>query len=242
MKKDLTEKIPKLVQGHFKIELIDEKTGEILKKHEDNNKILIWVYRYFAESVFGLNPPDIDDFRIQAFSLGTSGEYPLGGGTKPIDINQEQLFSEYNFWNDDLIPPEESYVYQVTFDKPSSENFEYVQKLNEGATWPHQNGIPLNYRGTPLNYEDELEAGVSIKRGFSNGILSQEIYIGKLAGNGHPAWGSTVTYSEAALYMPLGKTDKGDSLGTIFSMKTFPGMPKSESCVIRIQWDLDFNL
>jgi hypothetical protein len=55
-------------------------------------------------------------------------------------------------------------------------------------------------------------------------------------------WDVGPKFSEAALYMTEGATELGDSLGTLFSMKTFPDMPKTEGCVIKIQWDLDFNL
>lgn len=239
---ELSELVPKMVKGHFKIEVIDPDTNEIIKSHEDNNKVLIWVHQYFADAVFGLNPPDIDSFRIHALALGTDGEDTENNKLREIEDDRTQLYSEDNFWSAKYYPPENSYVYQCTFDKPTTDQFTYVSKLNEGATWPHEYGIPIDYRGDPKNYEDELEAGMSIQRSFGGGVLHQEIYIGKLAGNGHPMWTNPVEFSEAALYMPLGATEAGESLGTIFSMKVFPGMPKSEQCVIKITWDLDFNI
>jgi len=240
----IKEKIPKMVNGYFKIELMDANTNEIIDSYEENNKVLIWVYQYFGESVFGYIPPDIDKYRIHALALGTDGEVVTSTDITPKDIpiNKSRLYSEDNFWESKLDPPENSYVYQVTFSKPSSYDFEYVNKLNEGPTWPHISNNPKTYRGEPWNYEDEIEAGISVRRGFQNGILSQEIYLGKLAGNGHPMWENTVRYSEAALYMTDGATEDGEFLGTIFSMKTFPGMPKTDSCVIKITWNLDFNL
>jgi len=239
---NLTEKIPKLVNGHFKIEIINPDTNEIIKEYEDNNKVVIWVHKYFGDAVFGLTPPDIDKFRIHSFCIGTDGEDKIYNKIRPIEDEQTSLYSEDNFWNGKFNPPENSYVYQITFDKPQSETFEYTTKLNEGATWPHTYGLPKAYRDTPRNSDDELEAGLSVERGFSNGVLSQVFYLGKLAGNGHPMWDDTVEFSEAALYMTDGSTLDGSSLGTLFSMKTFPGMPKTDQCVIRIQWDLDFNL
>jgi len=153
------------------------------------------------------------------------------------------MFSENNFWSWNYYPPEKAYVYQVTFNKPSTKDLTYAYKLNEGATFPHDAGVPKQYRGPAYNDEKELEASVSIKRSFQNGIITNEIYIGKLAANGHPMWDTPPKFSEAAFYMTIG-TDEvtGNPLGTLFSMKTFPEMPKSEQCVIKIQWDLDFNL
>jgi len=240
LKTNIQEKIPKLVKGYFKIEVIEN--DKVIYEYEDTNKVVVWVHQYFADAVFGLNPPDIDKFRIHALALGTDGENEIDNKLRPIENNQVSLYSEENFWQYKLFPPENSYVYQVTFDKPTTENLVYVNKKNEGATWPHEYGNPIAYRDEPKNYEDELEAGISIKRGYNNGIITQEIYLGKLAGNGHPMWDNPVKYSEAALYMTDGATESGDSLGTLFSAKTFPGMPKSDQCIIRIQWDLDFNI
>ncbi len=238
--KTINERIPKLVKGYFKITV--EEDGKSIYEYEEENKVVIWVHELFASAVFGFNPPDIDYFRIHSFALGTDGEDEIQNELREIKDNQTQLYSEENFWTANFDIPEKSYVYQATFSKPLSENFSYAIKTDEGSTWPQQYGRPLDYRGTPKNTEDELEAGISIMRGFSNGILSQEIYLGKLAGNGHPAWDNPVKYNEAALYMTFGATEDGDSLGTLFSAKTFPGMPKSESCVIKIQWNLDFNI
>ncbi len=244
MNTEIKEKIPKMVNGYFKIELIDADTNEIIDSYEENNKVLIWVYQYFSESVFGYAPPNIDDFRIHSIALGTDGEVVTSTDVTPKDIpiDQHYLFSEENFWNGNHTPPENSYVYQVTFSKPSSYDFKYADKMNEGATWPHISNNPKNYRGDPWNYEDEIEAGISVRRGFQNGILSQEIYLGKLAGNGHPMWENAVRYSEAALYMTDGATEDGRTLGTIFSMKTFPGMVKTDACVLKITWNLSFEI
>lgn len=232
--------VPKMVEGNFRIEVIEDE--KIIYEYEDKNKILIWVHEYFANAVYGMTPPDIDNFRIHAFALGTNGEYPLNGGTKPIENDRKRLYSEDNFWNMIHYPPEESYVYQVTFDKPEVPSEHLVTKISEGTTWPHLYGNPIEYMGTPKNYEDEIEAGVTIERSFDNGILTNEIYLGKLAGNGHPMWENPVKFSEAAFYMTDGATENGDKLGTMFSMKTFPGMPKTEHCVIKIQWTFNFNI
>ena len=236
----LNEKVKKLVTGHFKIEKIEN--DKVIESYEETNKVVIWVHKYFADAVFGLTPPDIDYFRIHAFAIGTDGEDEVNGKIREISDTQTRLYSEDNFWQAKYQPPENSYVYQATFGKPITDTFGDVNKTNEGATWPHLYGEPKSYRGEPMNSEDELEAGLNVKRGFSNGVLSQEFYLGKLAGNGHPAWDNPVKFSEAALYMTFGATDLGDSLGTLFSMKTFPGMTKTDQCVIKISWSLSFNL
>jgi len=240
MKKNISEKVKKLVKGYFKIESINPETNEIIDSFEDENKVVVWVHDYFANAVFGLNPPSIDYFRIHAFALGTDGVDDLHDKVKPIENDQTKLYSEANFWDGKYYPPEKSYVYQVTFDKPITDTFGYVNKKNEGATWPHLYGEPKSYRGEPMNTDDEIEAGLSVQRGFSNGVLTQEFYLGKLAGNGHPMWDDPVKFNEAALYMTFGSTEYGDSLGTMFSMKTFPGLAKSDQCVIKISWNLSF--
>lgn len=241
IKQDNTELVPKLVQGYFKIESINSD-NEVIYEYEDKNKIIIWVHRYFANAVFGYNPPNIEDFMIHAIALGTDGEDETANKLRPIEDDQQRLYSEDNFWSQKYTPPENSYVYQATFLRPSSELYQDADKINEGPTWPHDYGNPRIYRGDPKNSEDELESGLRVQRGFSNGILTQEFYLGKLAGNGIPAWDNAVKYSEAALYMTSGATERGDSLGTMFSMKVFPGLPKSDQCIIKITWNLDFNI
>ena len=237
---NMYERIPKLVNGHFKIESIDEN-GNIIESYEDNNKVVVWVYRLLAESVYGNITPGIDDFRIHSLALGTDGVNP-DGTLKDIANEQKRLYSEDRFWNGNFGEPNKAYVYQITFEKPSTDTMHKAVKINEGATYPHYGGLPKAYRGDPLNADNEVEGGVSIERGYSNLVITQEIYVGKLAGNGHPMWTEPVKYSEAALYMTSGATDQGDYLGTMFSMKTFPEITKTDACVIRISWNLDFSM
>lgn len=243
IKNDFYEKVPKLVNGYFKIQ-VEDLDGNILQEHEEHNKVLVWVHQMFSNLVFGYEPnlSAIDDFRIHAFAIGTDG-VDSEGIPKKIENDREQLYSEENFWKMNYYLGENAYVYQVTFDKPQTEDLSFVYKLNEGTTFPQDGGVPKNYRGPAYNDETELEASVTIKRSFQNGILTNDIYIGKLAGNGHPMWDEPAKFSEAAFYMTVGTNETtGDPLGTIFSMKTFPEMPKSEQCVIRINWTMDFNI
>ena len=239
--KNLKDNI-KMVTGHFKIQLIDAKTNKVIKEHKETNKVMIHIYEMFSEAVYGYIQPNIDDFAIQAIALGTDG-VDSEGIPKDIDPNRENLYSEENFWNYQIYPEQKAYVYQATFTLPTTYSLHKAYKIDEGATFPHYSGEPVAYRGTPYNSEDNEEAGVTIEREFSNNILKQSITLGKLAGNGHPMWDELPKYSEAALYCGESyKTEKGDKLGLIFSMKTFPEMPKSEECLIKIQWDLDFNI
>jgi hypothetical protein len=234
-----TEKISKYVKGYFKIELL--KDDEVLYEYEDKNKVLIWVYKNFSNTVYGFNVPDIDDCRIHAVALGTDG-VELNGSLKEIQYDRKRMYSEDRFWTGDFFLGEKSYVYQATFGRPSSEGTHYAFKYNEGTTFPHHAGSPKNYRGQAYNDIEEKEAGLSIERYFANNTIYQTIYLGKLAGNGHPMWDNPPKFSEAALYMTSGATESGDYLGTLFSMKTFPEMPKTDGCVIKIQWNLDFNI
>jgi hypothetical protein len=237
---NLNETIPKMVEGHFKIEKFDLE-GNLLEEYEDKNKVVIHVYKYFLWSVYANWSVNVDHFRIHAFALGTDG-VNQNGTLKGIDKNRNRLYSEANFWDGRLEPQDKAYVYQMTFNKPDTTGTHYAFKTSEGTTFPHNNGVPINYRGTPYNDEDEIEGSLTMRRNMDSNTMTihQEIYLGKLAGNGHPAWTSPPEYSEAALYMPQGMTTSGSSLGTMFSMKTFPAMAKTEDCVIKITWDLSF--
>ena len=110
-----------------------------------------------------------------------------------------------------------------------------------------QTSIPEDLINKINNYIDELIKDKERAKKQSVGKIlagnvTQEFYLGKLAGNGHPAWDSPVKFNEAALYMTTGATESGDSLGTMFSMKVFPGMIKTDKCVIKITWELQFGL
>ena len=241
IKTDLKERVKKTIQGHFKIQVIED--GVVIDSYEDYNKIVVWVYNLFGRSVYGYQPPDIDEYRIQAFAIGTDGA-TADGIIKDIANDQKKMYSEINFWDNPNYTGEErnAYVYQATFTKPGTNDPHFAYKINEGATYPAWGlGSPKDYRGEAYNEEDSLEGCLSIRRSFQNSVLKQEIYLGKLAGNGHPMWEEAPEFSEAALYMPEG-TASGDSLGTMFSMKTFPKMKKTDACVIKINWDLDFSL
>jgi len=233
------EKIPQMVNGYFKIEVKD-KHGKILNSYEDKNKIMVWIHEMFSDAVYGYNPPNIEDFIITTIALGTDG-IDSNGIPKDLPNNMQRMYSEDNFWNYNVYAPEKAYVYQATWDTPQTDIYGSVEKLNEGATVPHMGGVPLYYRGNPVN-DEESYAGLKVYRGFSNGILQQKFILEVFSGNGHPMWAQGPGYSEAALYTKKGATESGEYLGTMFSMKTFPEMIKTEDCVISIQWDLDFNI
>jgi hypothetical protein len=186
---NINERVKQTVKGHFKIQVVNPDTNEVIDSYEDYNKVVVWVYKYFGEAVYGNIPPEIDKFRIHSFAIGTDG-IDQNGRLKDISDNQKQMFSEIKFWKG-AVPIEEerhAYVYQISFDKPDTYTDNYAYKTDEGATYPAYSNVPKDYRGHPYNELDELEGCVSMKRSFENGVLKQHIYVGKLAGNGHPMW------------------------------------------------------
>lgn len=229
-----------MLEGRFSIQLIDAETGKVIQEHKENNKIMYplynWVSNLNYKPTSWLKP---EDFIIHCVALGTDGIDEFNN-PKKIAVQRPQLFSEENFWNGNYLAHETAYVYQATFEAPTENTLHYAVKTDEGATYPHVSGIPSNYRGIPYNDPAQKEAGLSIKRSFENNTITHEIYLGKFAGNGLPNWGY-VDYSEAAIYMTRAATSTGDKLGAILAMKTFPKMRKTDTCIIKIKWDLVYN-
>ena len=237
-----------MVEGRFKIELFDHTQNKVIQSFEETNMIMNPVaelYSHMAshtEDVY--SPPlQITDFNIIAFALGTDG---LNADETPKDIDPTwtQLNSERRFWTEGPSHNDgdmKKYVYQVTFEQDSHDGTEHdclVQ--NEGGTFP------VDASGQPLYYREVISGVDSVKMlassTYSNNIITFKFHLGQFAGNGCPDWTLAPTFSEAALYMRRGATTSGDSLGTIFSMKTFPKMPKTDSCSIKVEWILDFNV
>jgi hypothetical protein len=232
------ERVPKMVQGYFKITQKDRK-GNILYEYEDKNKIMVWTHKMFGELIYGYEPPPPEDFFIHCVALGTDG-IEESGAPKEITADRTRLFSEEKFWNLDLYPENKAYVYQATWGKPTTNDYGYITKLNEGANFPHDEGRPIYYRDEPFN-DPYTYVGLKVQRGYADGILTQDFVLEIFSGNAHPIWDVGPRFSEAALYSAAGAREDGKSLGTMFSMKTFPEMIKSEDCIIEINWTLDFN-
>jgi hypothetical protein len=233
---NITDNFENIV-GEFGIQLIDTNTNKVIQEYKEKNKIMSKIYWWNSLLIYGNRNnfrPSIDDFIIHSIALGSDG-VDTNGVPKKIDVHRKNLFSEENFWNgsSDL---KRSYVYQATWKQPEKNEEHYAFKTDEGTTIPDV----TKYRGPAFNDEKYKDAGLFIKRSYVNSILHQEFYLGKFAGNGKHDWGYA-EYSEAALYMKRGATENGSSLGSIFSMKTFPKMKKTPSCVIKINWDIHFN-
>ena len=220
--------------GDFKIELIED--DKVIQKYEEKNQIMNPIFNWTSRTVYGggLWKPKIEDFMIHCVVLGTDGVDEFNN-PKKINPWRDNLFSEENFWENSY-DQKKSFLYQATFKQPDTLDEHYAEKLNEGPNIPDI----TQYRGRAFNDPKYKEAGLFIKRSYDHQTIRQEIYLGKFAGNGPASWNG-VDYSEAALYLTRGATELGDKLGTIFSMKTFPKMKKTDSCIIKITWDILFK-
>ena len=234
---EITENVEGLLKGYFKIEKINPDTKEVLEVFEEENQIQAPIH-FMTSRMCWKGSIDPNDFIISGFAIGTDG-LNTDGSPKTFNKFRKHLFSENNFWNGSA-DFDNSYVYQVHFEEPPSNDYHTVTKISEGATFPHENGVPTGYQGTPYNDPLNKEAGVTITRSYENYLLNQEIYVGKYAANGIEGE-NPPKFSEASFFMNRGRTIDGTDLGAPISMKTFPGMTKTDECVIRITWNLDFS-
>ncbi len=190
------------------------------------------------------NPPlSIEDMELVCFAIGTDG-IDSDGAPKEYDSTRVRLFSEDNFWNDGAQYNDSDmkrYVYQVTFEQTDNENVaEDLNTTNEGATFPvDASGNPMRYRENIIGVD---ATKLTVNSTFSNNIIEFNFHLGQFAGNGCERWSLAPKFSEAALYMRRSATSLGDHLGTIFSMRTFPELPKTDACSIKIKWVIDFNV
>jgi len=237
------------VQGHFKIEKVFPD-GSIETHYEDHNQIMLPFASLIANAVAKrkdeISPSiSVEDIEIIAFAMGTDG-VKSSGTPKTFPTNRRRLFSEYNFWYGSITNTNadmKSYVYQITFEQNNTVEGPQtdVTRTDEGATFPvDNNGNPIDYRGH-VTGTDSVK--MTAKTTFQNNILSFEFVLGQFAGNGIPDWTVAPTFSEAALYGRRGaNSTTGNPLGTIIAMKTFPALPKTDTCAIRVKWDLNFSL
>jgi len=131
-----------------------------------------------------------------------------------------------------------------------------VKIQTEGILKPAGPVTTFNGPGKNLSNSHHSESGVDVMSIVKDGVISLSIEMLEKTGNG-------LDFSEAALYVRH-KQDPGfiatgttldtsaypgdpkmggiPSLGTIFSMKTFKPVKKTNACVLEMEWKLDFNL
>jgi hypothetical protein len=236
----------KYVEGYFKIQAFDTEGKEIYH-FEKKNKVMDSVANFFSRIVakkedFYSPPLVAQDLEMITFALGTDG-VDSAGNPKEFLSSRNRLHAEDNFWNDGVSYNDgdmKKYVYQVTFEQPPQEDQEVdLVTQNEGATFPvDQNLLPLRYRDVIIGVDSTKLTGTVE---YHNNVIKFKFTLGQFAGNGCPTWNLAPTFSEAALYMRRGNTTLGDHLGSLFSMRTFPALPKTDACSIKIEWVIDFN-
>jgi len=238
---NLKDTINDQILGNFKIELI--KNDKVIDAYEEHNQIQNPIFNKLSKNIYG-NLIDFNKLYISGFAIGTDGYDFIKNEKKTPGTSRFRLYSEENFWDNSYSGTLKDYVYQVNFEKPKNNSEHIVKKISEGATYPAVGNSPLNYYGKPYNDPQQKEAGITIKRSYSDQRIDFDFYIGKYAANGIGEWivdGKSPQFSEACFYLQLGRDSYGKKLGTIFSIKTFPPMRKTSECVIKISWSLEFK-
>jgi len=241
------------IRGYFKVERIID--GKVVDTYEDKNTVMARIPQLFAGMASGYYTENLDKYMIGCIAVGTGGtrldtldnEVP-----KLVRDNRTMLFSEFDFWNtptqiSEGQPPvsdKNKLVYQTSFNVPTrGDNGENtatpapIEVQNEGATYPHTDWTPDNYRGTPAVLPED---GVIGTMSLQQNVIQYNIVMGQYAGNNDND--SARGYTEAGLYLKLNEDiySTGNPLGTLFSMKTFPPQWKTSECSLRIEWKLFF--
>ena len=231
----MKDQMNKPLEGYFALDMFD-KNGKKIYHYEDSNQIMNQVGVVFSNYVLGNNPAlVVDSAQLGAIVVGSNG-VTSDGTPKIIDPKREKLFSEYNYWDSGKKTPQDSYLYQSTFDiKTIDAATNVVTLLKEGSNYDSK-GIETAaaYMGTPTTANKELGSNLFARVTPGKVVFIYEIK--KLSGIG------SHKFSEAALYMKLGAKPDGNPLGTIFSMKTFPEVEKTNACLLQLTWTIDFNL
>ena len=245
------------VRGYFKYILKDAKTGEVLDRYEEENRIMSQVPKMYFELVSGLKTPSAkdttstlkaEDFRLCTVVLGNKGFDDKTGAPKNVDPDAETINA--------LEKSGGKYVgeaYQATWKnlteqesmrpagKPAIGCLKQSEGLSSAVTPKKFNGTPvITDPNKPLTTESGLDVVTSVK----DGVITFNLSLLEKTGNG-------ITFSEAALFVRH-EQDPGfakpatalttEKLGTIFSMKTFKEVKKTNACVLELEWKLDFNL
>ncbi len=231
----MKDQISKPLCGYFAIDMFDED-GKNIHHYEDPNQIMNQVGVVFSNYVLGDNPNLLlDSAQLGAIVVGSNG-VTGDGSPKYINRKRPRLFSETNYWKSGKKTPQDSYLYQSTFDlKTIDPATNVVTLLKEGSNYDSK-GVETaaEYMGTPTPTNKEL--GSTLFARVTPGKVVFIYEIKKLSGIG------SHKFSEAALYMRLGAKPDGNPLGTIFSMKTFPEVEKTNACLLQLTWTIDFNL
>ena len=211
-------------------------------------------------------PDDItlDDFVIHAFAIGTDGtENDL---PKEVTTDRDMMWSEEKLWeawrNNSITQGTQDmdkYIYQIHF-SPShftGPQLVYANKENEGPSFPWDLGTnkPIFYDmpgNDPSNGTQDENTSMMIKSSNDNLRIDYEVVLGQYAGNG--IWELAPRYNEAALYMKYIPKHLNDGIpesdprwvpnkpiGALFSMKSFPDVPKTEACWFKIHWTIIFG-
>ena len=203
---------PRPVEGHFKIEVIDKKTQEVIDSYEEKNKIMLGAKVSMQQAMRGNATSSGNLIFINTFVLGTRG-HENDNLLTPKDFN-------YNL--SDLFAVQESApAYPITFDK-------YGNIIDEG----YDPNLPNSaFTDTRVNIYEEADTD---RRTIVYEFL---IYEENANNNGNP-----IAYTEAALYTNLGQNIDPNNLayGTIFSMRTFPAKIKDNTTQLKITWRIIF--
>ena len=242
--------IQQKIKGTFSYRLVDIKTGKIIQEFKEPNKIMDTVPKMFFEIVSGLDntytstrplpkPPvnttlKAKDFELCAVAIGTMGA-DSKGVPKPITGKEHTL---------DALDAKggkyPGFAYQATWEALLAEETNGIglKLQTEGPSNGKFNGPPLQTSSSAHS-----ESGLDIQTEVKDGIITFRIDMLELTGNGQK-------FSEAALFVRNKQdpffTKAGTlgtkSLGTIFAKKNFKPVDKTRSCVLQLEWKLDFNL
>jgi len=199
------------IEGHFKIEVIDKKTKEVIDSFEQKNKIMKKAKSTMQQAMMGKAAGGGNIIMLNTFVLGTRGHE--GNLLQPRTFSYEltDLFSI----------TENEPIYPITFDSNSN-------IVDEGYD-PSMPGSD----GTPTRVNIYTESGTD------NEAIIYEflIYEDSANNNGNPvAYTEAGFYSN--LNQNLGITDP--VYGNIFAMRTFPAKIKDSSTQIKITWRIIF--
>jgi len=206
----------------------------------------------------------LTDFVIDCVAFGTNGtedEIP-----KEITPDRDWMFSEENLWeawaNNTINQTEQDmdkYIYQTHFEVSHGTGpvLEPADKVTEGPSFPWDLGlnVPIYYdmdANDPNNGTTNPATSMSVKSSNENLRIDYEFLMGQYAGNG--IWEHAPRFSEAGLYMKYNPVHLDDNilpgmpgyvpnkpLGALFSMKTFPDVPKTEACWFKVHWTIIFG-